>query len=183
MKKAIFLDRDGTINVEVNYLHKVEDFEFVAGTIDALITLKRLGYLLIVITNQAGIAKGYYSLKDVEKLHWHINNLCSSSGCSIDAFYVCPHHPDVNGWCQCRKPRSGMLDQAILDFDIDPHVSYMVGDKVIDIAAGESVRCKCVYVRSGHSEEHLLGASLDTFKFDRLIDFANYLECEIEKRD
>lgn len=181
MSAAIFLDRDGTINVEVGYLHKIEDFEFVVGAADALRIMKRLGYLLIVVTNQAGVARDYYSLEDVEKLHSHINELCSGYGCSIDAFYICPHHPDVTGMCKCRKPQSGMIEKAIREFNIDPSRSYMVGDKAIDIEAGRNSGCKGVYVRSGHVEEHLLDPSFDTLKFDRLFDFAKYLESEFEK--
>lgn len=140
MNKAAFFDRDGTINVEVNYLHKIEDFRFIEGIPELIKKYNDGGYIVIVVTNQAGIARGYYTENEMHKLHRHINRELEKIGAHINAFYFCPHHPDITGPCKCRKPETGMLEQAIKDFDIDVSQSVLYGDKPWDIEAGE--RCK-----------------------------------------
>lgn len=137
MNKAAFFDRDGTINVEVNYLHKIEDFRFIEGIPELIKKYNDEGYIVIVVTNQAGIARGYYTENEMHKLHRHINQELEKIGAHIDAFYFCPHHPDITGECNCRKPATGMLEQAIMDFDIDVTQSILYGDKPWDIEAGE----------------------------------------------
>ena len=137
--KAIFLDRDGTINVEKDYLYRIEDFEFLPRVIDALKLLQSAGYLLIIITNQSGIARGYYKESDYEKLNaWMLKEL-KQKGINISAVYHCPHHPNakidkyrVN--CSCRKPNKGLFEKAINDFNIDLSLSYSIGDKIRDCA-------------------------------------------------
>ncbi|MEG0729906.1 MAG: HAD family hydrolase [Cetobacterium sp.] len=114
MKKTIFLDRDGTINVEKNYLHKIEDFEFENRAIEALKILSDLGYQLIVVTNQSGIARGYYGEEDLEKLNNYMMEELKKNGVEITACYFCPHHLEkgVGRYkveCECRKPNPGML--------------------------------------------------------------------------
>jgi len=155
LRPAVFLDRDGTINVEKNYLYRIEDFEFIPGAQEAIRRLKDAGYLVIVVTNQSGVARGYFTLKDVHQLHEHMQAELAKYGTAIDAFYVCPHHPSEGGGeykfdCACRKPAPGMLLQAASDFGIDLHRSFMVGDKVADIEAGQSVGCHTVLVMSGY---------------------------------
>lgn len=147
MNKAIFLDRDGTLNIEKNYLYKREDFEFIIGMPEAIKRWNELGYKIIVVTNQAGVARGYYTEDDVVNLHTYINDLLMKSGAHIDAFYYCPHHP-IHGIgkykveCSCRKPKTGMLEQAISDFNIDVAQSYLFGDQDSDIEAGETMKIK-----------------------------------------
>ncbi len=147
LNKAIFLDRDGTLNVEKNYLYKTEDFDFIPRMPEAIKMWNDSGYLVIVITNQAGVARGYYKEEDVHKLHQYINQRLKEIGAHIDAFYYCPHHP-VYGIgkykveCNCRKPKTGMLEQAILDFSIDVTQSYLFGDHDSDIEAGEAMTIK-----------------------------------------
>ncbi|MCX5773669.1 MAG: D-glycero-beta-D-manno-heptose 1,7-bisphosphate 7-phosphatase [Fusobacteria bacterium] len=157
MNKCIFLDRDGTINVEVDYLYKKEDFLWEQGAIEALFILKKLGYLLIVVTNQSGIARGKYTELDLKILHNYMQVELLDFGVSIDAFYYCPHHPEGIGEyakaCRCRKPEPEMLEQAIEKFDIDVTKSYIVGDKLSDCFAGERVGVKGVLVRTGHGEQ------------------------------
>jgi D-glycero-D-manno-heptose 1,7-bisphosphate phosphatase len=162
-RHAVFLDRDGTINVEKEYLHKVEDFKFIDGAPGAIRALKRAGYLVIVVTNQSGVARGYYSLDDVANLHEYIQGELAKSGSAIDAFYVCPHHPtegtgEYRRECDCRKGAPGMLLQAARDHNIDLSRSFMVGDKVADIEAAENAGCKPIMVLTGYgqSEAHKL---------------------------
>lgn len=133
MQKAIFLDRDGVINVDKAYVSRVEDFEFCNGVFEALHYFQSLGYLLIIVTNQSGIGRGYYSEKDFEILTaWMLQELLHVN-IKIDAVYHCPHAPEAN--CACRKPKSGMLKTAIEAFDIDVAQSWMIGDKPSDIEA------------------------------------------------
>ena len=133
MQKAIFLDRDGVINVDKAYVSKIEDFEFCDGVFDALRHFKALGYLLIVVTNQSGIGRGYYSEEDFNTLTLWMQETFSQEGITIDAVYHCPHAPEAN--CACRKPKSGMFDVAIKAFDIDVTHSWMIGDKPSDMEA------------------------------------------------
>jgi len=151
MRKAVFLDRDGTLNVEVNYLYKPEDLRFIPGIIEAIRFWNEAGYLVVVVTNQAGVARGYYSEDDVIRLHEYINQQLETAGAHIDAFYYCPHHPEYGIGkykvdCNCRKPKTGMLEKAISDFDIDVQESYLFGDKPSDIEAGEKLGIKSFLV-------------------------------------
>ncbi len=137
MNKAIFLDRDGIINVDKTYLHKIEDFEFCDGVFETFKYLQNLGYLLIVVTNQSGIGRGYYGEEDFEKLTlWMLEEL-KKNGIKIQKVYHCPHTPQDN--CKCRKPKPYMLKQAIKEFQIEPKNSWMIGDKLSDIKAGLNV--------------------------------------------
>ncbi len=147
MNKAAFFDRDGTINVEVNYLYKIEDFRFIDGMPELIKKYNDEGYIVIVVTNQAGIARRYYTEEDMHKLHKHINQELEKIGAHIDAFYFCPHHPDITGVCKCRKPKPGMIEQAIKDFNIDVSKSILYGDKPWDIEAGESCGIISMYIK------------------------------------
>jgi D-glycero-D-manno-heptose 1,7-bisphosphate phosphatase len=156
-RRAVFLDRDGTINVEKDYLHRVEDFEFIPGAPEAIRRLKDAGFLVVVVSNQSGVARGFFSLDEVEKLHSHLQTELARFGTSVDGFYVCPHHPTegVGPYrqnCDCRKGNPGMLLQAAADFDVDLKASFMVGDKAADIEAGERAGCRSLLVLTGYGE-------------------------------
>lgn len=146
MNKAAFFDRDGTINIEKNYLYKVEDFEFIKGIPELIKKYNDEGYVVIVVTNQAGIARGYYTEEDMNILHRYINEQLAKIGAHIDAFYFCPHHPDITGECNCRKPKTGMLEKAIKEWNIDVTESILYGDKPWDIEAGEKCGIRSIYV-------------------------------------
>ena len=152
---AVFLDRDGTINIEKGYLYRIEDFSFVPGAPQAIKLLKDAGFLVIVVTNQSGIARGYYSVDDVSLLHNHINAELARMGTAIDAFFICPHHPQgiIGGYaepCDCRKPLPGMLLTAAEEFSIDLGRSYIIGDKAADVEAGLQAGCRSLLVRTGY---------------------------------
>jgi len=151
-RPAVFLDRDGTINVEKNYLYRYEEWEWIAGAQDAIARLNKLGFLVVVVTNQAGIARGLYKERDVERLHQLIAVELKESGASIDAFYFCPHHPDFTDACNCRKPSSGMILEAARNLHIDLSRSWMVGDKISDIEAGHAAGISTILVRTGYGE-------------------------------
>ena len=169
MNKAIFLDRDGTINIDHGYVHQIDDF--IEGSINALKKLKEMGYLLVLVTNQSGIARGYFTeaqfLQLTEWMDWSL----VEQGVDFDGIYYCPHHPDGKGEfkedCSCRKPKPGMLLDAMKALNIDPQQSIMVGDKIEDIKAGINAKVKInVLVRTGKpvtkEGERLANAVLDS---------------------
>ncbi|HWK95284.1 MAG TPA: D-glycero-beta-D-manno-heptose 1,7-bisphosphate 7-phosphatase [Pseudolabrys sp.] len=142
-KPAAFLDRDGVLNVDHNYVHRVDQLEWIERVPEAIRLLNDAGYLVIVVTNQAGVARGYYDEAAIDALHAHMRAYLSARGARIDAFYYCPHHPDgkVAAYaksCDCRKPGAGMLEQAARDWPIDRARSFMIGDKDIDIGAANA---------------------------------------------
>jgi D-glycero-D-manno-heptose 1,7-bisphosphate phosphatase len=135
-KKALFLDRDGVINVEKEYLYRQEDFEFIEGIFALCRHYQKLGYLIFIVTNQSGIARGFYSEEDFAKLtEWMLGEF-AKRGIKITKVYYCPHHPKLSGECSCRKPKPGMLLDAAKEFDIDLKNSIIIGDKERDIEAG-----------------------------------------------
>ena len=152
--KAIFFDRDGTLNVDVDYLHEPEKFIWTQGAIDAIRWANEHGYLVIVVTNQSGIARGYYDEAAVHRLHDWMNAELAAHGAHIDAFYYCPHHPEapVPAYaknCDCRKPAPGMILRAIREHNIDSAVSWMFGDAASDVAAAENAGVKGVPYMGG----------------------------------
>ncbi len=153
-KPAIFLDRDGTLIEEVNFLSSVEDLRLFPYTAEAVKLLKNSGYLVIVVTNQSGIGRGMYSVDDMHSIHAQIQVELDNA---IDAFYFCPHLPDDG--CTCRKPGLGMIDSALADFDIDLERSWMVGDKKIDVETGLQGKMSTALVLTGYGVKHQ--ASLD----------------------
>jgi len=148
-KKTIFLDRDGVINREVNYLHKIVDFEFIDGIFDTCLYFQSLGYKIIIITNQSGISRGFYSESDYQKLtQWMLDQFKNKNINILDIFH-CPHGP--NSTCNCRKPMPGMFLTAKTKHNIDMKQSWMIGDKEVDvIAANASGISNTILVRSGH---------------------------------
>ena len=139
-RPAAFLDRDGVLNVDHGYTHKPEHLEWIDGAPAAVRLLNEAGYTVIVITNQSGVARGYYEEAAVHQFHAHMQDALRVQGAHIDAFYYCPHHPEgtVKEFavrCRCRKPAPGMLEQAAREWPIDPGRSFLIGDKDDDMAA------------------------------------------------
>ena len=172
-RRAVFLDRDGTINVEKSYLHKIEDFEFIPGAPEAIKRLKDAGFLVIVVSNQSGIGRGYFDEQAVDKLHRYIQSELAKHSTSIDAFYFCPHHPeqgvgDYKVDCDCRKGNPGMLLQAAKERDIVLQQSFMIGDKLADIEAGERAGCQSILVLTGYGQSVLSKA--EVFTVDKCLD-------------
>lgn len=152
MNKAVFLDRDGTINIEKNYLYKSDDWEWIEGSVEAIKGFNRLGYLVIVISNQAGVARGLYNCEDVDRLHDYVSRLLEVAGAKIDGYYYCPHHPGYGEVrdCDCRKPKAGLLFKAQAEYAIDLKKSYMIGDKASDILAGYEAGVTSILVTTGY---------------------------------
>ena len=144
--KALFLDRDGVINVEKDYLYKIEDFEFIDGIFDLCKRYQESGYIIIVVTNQSGIAREYYNEDEFNMLtSWMIKEFAKYS-VNIKKVYYCPHHPDITGKCDCRKPNAGMLLSAQKEFNIDLQNSILIGDKERDIEAALNAGLRKTYL-------------------------------------
>ena len=148
-RPAIFIDRDGTLIEEVNFLSRVDDLKVFAYTADALRMLKNKGYWIVVVTNQSGIGRGIYPESDMHAIHEAMQKELDGA---IDAFYFCPHLPDEG--CECRKPGLGMLNFAQRDLPIDLERSWMIGDKRIDVETGHAARIGSALVLTGYGEQH-----------------------------
>jgi D-glycero-D-manno-heptose 1,7-bisphosphate phosphatase len=144
---AVFLDRDGVIILEKNFQCDPQTIEFIPGSIDALVKLD--GFLLVVVSNQSGIARGYFAQDDVIKFHQALDSKLKHDGVSISAWYFCPHGPDDG--CSCRKPRPGMILRAAQELPIDLDQSWIIGDKSSDIATGNAAGLKTIRVRTGYA--------------------------------
>ena len=159
--KAVFLDRDGVLNKELgDYVCKLEDFHVLEHNFSALKELQDRGYLLIVITNQGGVAKGWYSEETLAKMHQHLKDTYTQNGVHITEIYYCRHHPLHNGNCLCRKPGSMMLEKAIARFNIDKTKSYFIGDRERDVIAGEAAGITGILIDSDQPISeifHLIG--------------------------
>jgi len=146
--KAVFLDRDGVLNHEMgDYIRRIEDFE-VLDNFAALKELQDRGYLLIVATNQGGLAKGWYSEDELAKMHQKLIDDYSAYGVRFTDFFYCPHHPDFTGDCDCRKPKPGLLVKGIEKYNIDPARSYFIGDRERDVVAGTAAGVKGILIDS-----------------------------------
>lgn len=171
-QKAIFLDRDGTINRYVGFLRKIDAFELIDGVADAVRTINASGYLAIVVTNQPVIARGEVSFEELEEIHQKMETLLGKEGAYLDGIYFCPHHPD-KGYegerpelkfdCECRKPKPGMLLKAAKEFHIDLAKSWMVGDGEHDIKAGQNAGCQTALIGKGAYGQTVTVSSLKDF--------------------
>lgn len=160
MRPAVFLDRDGVLNVDKGYLYRSEDFEWIPGAIAAVKRLNDLGYLVFVVTNQSGVARGYYGEEDVAKLHEWINGELGKRGARIDKFYYCPHYTEGKALqyvtaCQCRKPLPGLILAAFAEWDIDKARSFLIGDKDSDVAAATAAGIEGYKFTAGDLAEFL----------------------------
>lgn len=146
-KPAIFVDRDGTLIEEVDHLSRVEDMRLFPFTAEAIGLLKAAGYYIIVVTNQSGVARKFFDISDVDAIHQRLQQELSNA---IDGFYYCPHMPDEG--CRCRKPSTGMIDDANRDLEIDLTRSWMIGDKLLDAATGRNAGTQSLLVRTGYGQ-------------------------------
>jgi D,D-heptose 1,7-bisphosphate phosphatase len=156
MSKVVFLDRDGTINYEVDVLSSVRQLRLIRGVADAIKKINNLGFLVIVITNQAVVARGLITEKELADIHKSLTNRLLKSGAKLDAIYYCPHHPRANikkyrKECICRKPNIGMIERAIKDFKIDIKKSFLIGDATGDILTGQRAKLKTILVKTGYA--------------------------------
>jgi len=158
LRKALILDRDGTINVDKHYLIDPAQFEFEKHVPEVLKAAFEAGYLLIVITNQSGVARGYFSEDDVDKLHIHIQERARRSGFEFADFFVCPHYhkgsvPKYSIECNCRKPETLLLEKAVVKHNLDTAGSFLIGDKDADILLGQAMGLQTVLVGTGYGQQ------------------------------
>jgi D,D-heptose 1,7-bisphosphate phosphatase len=149
MDKAIFLDRDGTINVDKRYVYKPEDLEIIPGVIEGLKAFRKAGYRLITVTNQSGIARGYFTAEDYINFRNELLKKLNKNKVFLSGDYYCPHIQEDH--CNCRKPKIGMLEQAQKDFNLDLKKSWIIGDHLSDIQAGKNAGCKAIHILTGHT--------------------------------
>ena len=147
LRRAIFLDRDGTLNKDTGYVHRKEDWHWLPGVVEALQRFHAVGYALVVVSNQSGLARGMYDLAALHELEAWINADLEAKGAAIDAWYYCPHLPEITGPCSCRKPAPGLILRAAEEMGLDLARSWMVGDRVRDVEAGLAAGCRCVLLR------------------------------------
>ena len=155
MRRAVFLDRDGTLIKESGYLDRLDLLELFAWTPDAIRLLNRAGFAAVIITNQSAIGRGIIDETFLAEVHAALDARLEAGNARIDRYYFCPHHPEATleafrHACRCRKPGPGMIEQACRELDIDPQQSVMVGDRWLDVAAGQAAGTKTVLVRTGH---------------------------------
>lgn len=166
LQPAVFLDRDGVLIEDSHYLGDPACVRLIPGAADAVAALNRAGWLVVVVTNQSGVARGLFSPESVGRVHDHLARLLAGYGARIDAFHHCPHHPaaEVPAFrmdCMCRKPKPGMLMRAAAELGLDLTASWMIGDRLTDLEAGATVGCRTVLVRTGY------GSQVNTAGLDR----------------
>jgi len=181
--KFVLLDRDGVINVEKSYLYKIEDFEYEKNVIRGLHELRDLGYKFAIITNQSGIARGFYTEEDYLKLQDFIEKDLLKHGIKIEKSYFCPHHPNVNDrygtQCNCRKPNTGNFELAIDEFNIDTKNSFMIGDRITDLIPAEKLGISPILIKTGYglkSLEKLEETGLNPVVVNDILDFSEKLK-------
>ncbi len=158
MNKGVFLDRDGTVNEEVGYLTDIGKLRLIKGAGAAIKRLNEAGYTVVLVTNQSGVARGYFPEALVHEAHARLREMLQHDGARIDAVYYCPHHPKAGNShytvdCDCRKPRTGLIDRAVKELDIDTRHSYMVGDKWSDVELGQRAGVHAILVMSGFAPD------------------------------
>lgn len=180
MKKAVFLDRDGTINVYKGFLRDIDEFELIDGVADAIKKINNSGYLCIVVTNQPVIARGEVTYEQLDMIHKKMETLLGLDGAYIDGLYYCPHHPhkgyegeipELKIDCKCRKPKPGMLYMAEKDFNISLSDSFMVGDGENDIIAGNAAGCRSVLI--ANKQENTIDKGIAADVVNDVVEFVD----------
>ncbi|MGE5477764.1 MAG: D-glycero-beta-D-manno-heptose 1,7-bisphosphate 7-phosphatase [Bacteroidales bacterium] len=164
MKRFVLIDRDGTLNVEKHYLSDPDQLELYPGAAAALKRLRQAGFGIAVLTNQSGIARGYFDMARLEQIHDRLRALLAAEGVTLDGIYLCPHGPGDD--CRCRKPLPGMVEQAVAEHGFDPAQGYMIGDKEVDVELGRAVGATTFLVRTGHGHKAAAAGS----KADHVVD-------------
>jgi D-glycero-D-manno-heptose 1,7-bisphosphate phosphatase len=182
MKRAAFLDRDGTINVDMGYLNDVKKLRLYSNSAKAIKLLIKKGFKIIVVTNQSGIGRGLVRKSELRNINRRLKEMLAKKGVKIDAFYICIHHPDEN--CKCRKPKTRLLKKAAKDFGLDLSRCYVVGDKLSDVELGRNAGLKeAILLRTGFGRRHIREAKKIGFKLGpvcRDIYSAAKLICKFE---
>jgi len=179
---AVFIDRDGTINVNVHHLNCVEDLQLIPNAAEAIAKLNTAGYPVIIITNQSAIARGLLTEEGLTEIHTELKSILASQHASINGIYHCPHHPDYGEKiiCDCRKPKPNMLQRAAQEHNLDLSRSFMIGDSYSDLLAGWNAGCQSALVRTGYGEQVISKANTEntqkiSYIGDDLLDVVNWI--------
>lgn len=180
-KPAVFLDRDGVVNKDTGYISSIKDFELYSYSISSIKRLNNAGFFVFLITNQAGIARGLFTEEDLEDIHTYFKSQLHVNGAKVDKIYYSPYHPDPavckhKKYCKdsdLRKPKPGMIKTAVNDFEIDLKKSFLVGDSVGDIQAGQSMEIFSIGVKTGNAVNNKIGVTADimTDNFEKAVDY------------
>lgn len=159
-RKAVFLDRDGTIIKQVELMHSVEELHLLPGTAGAISALNKLGFLVVIVTNQPVVARGIVGPKEIDRIHAVLIERLNGKGAKVDAVYFCPHHPEATRpeyrlHCGCRKPEPGMILKGLKKLNINPKKSFMIGDALIDVVSGKKAGLKTILVKTGPGHARL----------------------------
>ena len=182
---GIFLDRDGTINREVEYLSSPDQLELLPGSAEAIRLANDLGFKVVIVTNQSGVARGFFTEESVNAVHDRLLAMLALENARIDAIYYCPHHPELGLGkyktdCSCRKPKTEMADKAIARFNLDPAVSYVIGDRMADVELARNIGAHAILVKTGYGNDELaLSRSRNIqmeFVAENLLEAMRYVE-------
>lgn len=184
-KAAVFLDRDGTVNEQMGYINHISRFHLLPGVAEAIKTLNDQDIPVVIVTNQSGLARGYFSVQLLDEVHTKMNSLLAIAGAHVDGIYVCPHHPEAKEdkyrkKCDCRKPGTGLLEQAAFDLNLDLERSYLVGDRWSDVKCAVRAGCTPVLVMTGYGRgdhDYIGPAQKDqpAFVADTLLDAVQWI--------
>jgi D-glycero-D-manno-heptose 1,7-bisphosphate phosphatase len=157
---GIFLDRDGTINREVEYLSSPDELELLPGSAQAIRLANELGFKVIIVTNQSGVARGFFTEETLQLIHDRLLAMLAAENARIDAIYYCPHHPELGVGkyktdCSCRKPKTEMADKAVAQFNLDPRESYVIGDRMADVELARNIGAHPILVKTGYGNDEL----------------------------
>jgi D-glycero-D-manno-heptose 1,7-bisphosphate phosphatase len=185
-KGAVFFDRDGTVTIEKNYLDNPDDLELYGGVSHGIKLLNERGIKVVVVTNQSGVARGYFTEERLAEINECLIKLLKRDGAFLDEIYYCPHHPDFGAACDCRKPKPGLLKRAAHDLKIDLGISYLVGDKLLDLELARTVNAKGLLVLTGYGRETRKAlkdvAYTPDFIADGLLEAAEWIIKDINAR-
>jgi D-glycero-D-manno-heptose 1,7-bisphosphate phosphatase len=183
MKPAVFVDRDGTLIIDRGYLDRIDHMELLPGAVEALRLVREAGFAVVVVTNQAGVARGRFDEAFVPEAHRHLQALLSAGGASVDAYYYCPHHPEgiveeYRRVCECRKPAPGMVQRAAREMSLDVNRSFVIGDTWLDVGLAARSGARGILVRTGYGasveQAPPEGLSADAV-VDTVLDAARYV--------
>lgn len=158
-RRFVLIDRDGTVNVEKHYLSDPDQLQLIDGVGAALRRLSQAGFGIAIITNQSGIARGYFNRERLDQIHARLTQMLEAEGVRLDGIYICPHGPDDD--CDCRKPLPGMAEQAMAEHGFDPKLSTVIGDKEVDVELGRAIGAATFLVRTGHGEKYAASSKAD----------------------
>jgi D-glycero-D-manno-heptose 1,7-bisphosphate phosphatase len=179
LRPAVFIDRDGTIMVDRDYLSEASGVEIIPGACEALAALREAGFALVIVTNQSGIARGYYTIEQYQAVAARLDALLAEAGVAVDMTRFCPHHPTFGGPCPCRKPATGMYLDAAEQLGLDPARSYYIGDKLTDVTPALELGGRGILVRTGYGHESEVSAPAPVLVVDDLAAAAESILDEV----